>query len=34
VPECHPKVAVDAKHPIASHRQPVFIREEVGAGVH
>ncbi len=33
VPEWHPKVAIDAKHPIASHRKPVFIREEVGAGV-
>lgn len=33
VPEWHPKVAVDAKHPLASHRKPVFIREEVGAGV-
>lgn len=33
VPEWHPKVAMDAKHPIASHRKPVFIREEVGAGV-
>ena len=34
VPEWHPKVPIDSKHPIASHRKPVFIREEVGAGVH
>lgn len=33
VPEWHPKVALDARHPIASHRKPVFIREEAGAGV-
>jgi len=33
VPEWRPKVTVDAKHPIASHRKAVFIHEEVGAGV-
>lgn len=33
VPEWHPKVVVDAQRPIASHRKPVFVREEVGAGV-
>ncbi len=33
VPEWHPKVAIDAKQPIASHRKPVFIQEGVVAGV-
>lgn len=37
VPEWHPKVLVDAKHPMTSHRKAVFIKpqveEEIAAGV-
>src|SRR5581483_262371 len=33
VPEWHPIVPVDAQHPIASHRKPVFVRAEETGGV-
>ena len=32
LPGWHPNVA-GVKYPVASHRKPVFIREEVGVGL-